>query len=185
MIDPLKITNYERTEEELQEFLLFSIVVAGKNSAIQSKKLSEFLTKGSPFDLIKRLNEKGDLLAHLQSCKMGQYGRIVQSFLGVLKFEGKLSTVSLIELASIKGIGFKTANFFLLHSRKSYIGAVLDTHILKFLRAQGYDAPKSTPPLSQYPKWEQVFLDLCARLYPTQTIADVDLSIWTQYARKA
>jgi thermostable 8-oxoguanine DNA glycosylase len=70
----------------------------------------------------------------------------------------------------------------LLHSRKDYIGAVLDTHLLKFIRAQGYiDAPKSTPPPSKYAKWQKIFLDLCAKLFPDKTIAEVDLEIWKSF----
>jgi hypothetical protein len=43
MIDPYNITNYNRTEGELQKFLLFCIVVAGKTAYIQAQKLEEFL----------------------------------------------------------------------------------------------------------------------------------------------
>ena len=42
-IDPYNITNFNRTEEELQLFLLFCIVVAGKTAYIQSEKLEQFL----------------------------------------------------------------------------------------------------------------------------------------------
>ena len=41
MIDPYKITNYNRTESQLQEFLLFCILVAGKTAYIQAKKLED------------------------------------------------------------------------------------------------------------------------------------------------
>ena len=44
LIDPYKITNYKRSKNELEEFLLFCIVVAGKTAYIQSQKLDEFLT---------------------------------------------------------------------------------------------------------------------------------------------
>jgi hypothetical protein len=43
MITPTTITNYNRTEEELEEFLLFSILVAGKGAEQQAKKLDAFL----------------------------------------------------------------------------------------------------------------------------------------------
>ena len=42
-IDPYNITKYDRTEEELQLFLLFCIVVAGKTAYIQAEKLEQFL----------------------------------------------------------------------------------------------------------------------------------------------
>ena len=42
-IDPYNITNFNRTEGELQLFLLFCIVVAGKTAYIQAEKLEQFL----------------------------------------------------------------------------------------------------------------------------------------------
>ena len=38
MVNPYDITNYNRTQNELQEFLLFTIVVAGKTAYIQAQK---------------------------------------------------------------------------------------------------------------------------------------------------
>ena len=43
MVNPYDITNYNRTQNELQEFLLFTIVVAGKTAYIQAQKLDQFL----------------------------------------------------------------------------------------------------------------------------------------------
>ena len=43
LIDPYKITNYKRSKNELEEFLLFCIVVAGKTAYIQAGKLEQFL----------------------------------------------------------------------------------------------------------------------------------------------
>lgn len=58
MIDPNNITKFYRTEAELEEFLLFCIIVAGKNSKIQAKKLAEFLEGGDilgPLPVLKSL----------------------------------------------------------------------------------------------------------------------------------
>jgi hypothetical protein len=41
-VDPYNITKYNRTEAELECFLLFCIVVAGKTAYIQARKLDEF-----------------------------------------------------------------------------------------------------------------------------------------------
>ena len=43
MIDPRKVTKFDRTLEELEEFMLFAIVVAGKNAFQQARKLEQFL----------------------------------------------------------------------------------------------------------------------------------------------
>ena len=39
MITPTTITNYNRTEAELEEFLMFAILVAGKGAEQQALKL--------------------------------------------------------------------------------------------------------------------------------------------------
>jgi thermostable 8-oxoguanine DNA glycosylase len=90
------------------------------------------------------------------------------------------SAIPDIQLMGIYGISSKTANFFLTHSREGYIGATLDTHLLRWLRTKGYDAPKSTPSVKKYPYWEKIFLDLCAELWPNRSIAEVDLQIWKE-----
>lgn len=193
MIDPSKITNFNRTEAELEEFLLFCILVAGKNSQTQSKKLHEFLKDGmklvglpsdtSPFQYIQYLIDSGFLFFNtLRRHKLGQYNRIEKAFGGILKFRGRLKWVSVADLESIYGIGPKTARFFLLHTKPKQKLAVLDTHILKWLRAQGYNAPKVTPPAGlQYQKWEHCFLGEAIKL--DMSPADLDLTIWNSYTK--
>ena len=44
MIDPSDVTKYDRTEEELEEWLLFCIVAAGKTAKTQARLLENFLT---------------------------------------------------------------------------------------------------------------------------------------------
>jgi thermostable 8-oxoguanine DNA glycosylase len=58
--------------------------------------------------------------------------------------------------------------------------------VLKFLRDNGYPlAPKSTPNPKNYGVWETIFLNICKLNYPDQSIADVDLRIWTEYSGRA
>ena len=52
MIDPNNVTNPARTAAELEEFLLFCVVVAGKNADQQSLKLERFLGGRRPFAFI-------------------------------------------------------------------------------------------------------------------------------------
>ena len=42
-MNPLDVINYERTEAQLQEFLLFAMCVAGKNADQQGRKLDLFM----------------------------------------------------------------------------------------------------------------------------------------------
>ena len=62
MINPAEVTNYNRTQYELEEFILFCINVAGKKSAIEAPKLEVFIERAkniteesTPFNCIKKL----------------------------------------------------------------------------------------------------------------------------------
>jgi thermostable 8-oxoguanine DNA glycosylase len=186
MINPTTITNFNRTEEELEEFLMFAILVAGKTAKTQAEKLNKFLERsmhensGKPFQHIQHLLGWGWLDLRMREFKLGQYKRIGHAFTEILKFKGRLKSVTLEELESIKGIGSKTARFFLLHSRKDAKYAVLDTHILKWLREQGYDAPKATPTKKKYAVLEKIFLTEAWKR--EMNPADLDLEIWKSYA---
>ena len=191
MIDPTTITNYNRTLPELEEFLLFSILVAGKKSTTTAIKLEKFIRSQrlygvndfSPMQFISFL-ERGDGLLRqaIVKVKLGQYNRVEAAFRGILKIYGRLRSVSVAELESVKGIGPKTARFFVLHTRKYQDHAVLDTHILRYLRDLGIeDVPKTTPSGKKYLKFENVFLEI-ARLKNLRP-ADLDLQIWKQYSK--
>lgn len=183
MIDPTNITNYNRTESELEEFLLFCLLVAGKNSKVQAKKLEEFLLQGHvtrPFEFIQKMNESGHLLSWMKICKLGQYARLEKAFLGITKFKGRLSEVTVADLESIEGIGPKTARFFLLHTRPKQKFAVLDTHVLRWMRSLNIDAPLSTPRKSKYAELEKLFLIICEDLGFEP--ANLDLLIWNTYS---
>jgi len=152
MINPAEVTNYNRTQSELQEFILFCINVAGKKSSIEAPKLEVFIQRAkditketTPFNCIKKLIKLGRLNEIMHWAKLSPYAQRYNSYVAVSKIKD-LQTVSLNRLLQVPGIGLKTARFFLSHSREDFDEPMLDTHILQFLRDQGYtDAPKSTP----------------------------------------
>ena len=192
MIDPYNITNYNRTEAELQELLMFCILVAGKTAYIQAGKLEQFLDsiksrlnlsdKIKPFDIIRSANDHGILSQEIQKAKLGQYSKITKAFDYIINNKINLFNCEPFELEKIPGVGLKTSRFFILHSRNIKSVAVLDVHILKFLGTLGYKVPKTTPNAKQYYFLEQKFLDYCRvnDLHP----ANADLDIWKSYARK-
>jgi thermostable 8-oxoguanine DNA glycosylase len=192
MIDPYNITNYNRTEAELQELLMFCIIVAGKTAYIQAGKLQNFLNisrkhcklenNATPFEILNELNNLNDLYSMIVEAKLGQYNKIYKAFDYLIKNKIDLSECGPIELEKVPGIGMKTSRFFILHSRNVKTIAVLDVHILKFLGSLGYKVPKTTPNKKQYYYLEQKFLDYCRAndLHP----ADADLEIWKSYAKK-
>ena len=185
MIKPTEITDFNRTEKQLQEFLLFCIVVAGKNSHQQAVKLDKFLSLWphlTPFETINKLDSFGMLRSRLEYVRMGQYNRITKAFLEVAKLP-PLTGIPISELENVKGIGMKTSRFFLLHSRPNQQVAVLDTHILKWMREQGYAAPKATPTGFRYEMLEHNFLGEARKrgMKP----ADLDLAIWKEKSQKS
>ncbi len=186
MIDPFNITDFNRTDADLQEFWLFSICVAGKGADQQSKKLDAFLSgvQGplTPFQKVQWMIDQGILEERLKDHRLGQYSRITKSFEQSLQHD--LRTATLQQLESIFGVSYKTSRFFIMHSRPDVKIAALDTHILKYLNANGVEAPKNTPSSSkQYAELEQHFLRLAES--SGMSLAEFDLAIWTQYARPA
>ena len=186
-INPQEITDYNRTTDELEFFLLFCVVVAGKTSDIQARKLEQwynarFYQWHSPFDYISSLLGSG-LRGSLENVKMGQYGRLVNSFRDIVELGLDLKKCSLHDLCKIRGIKFKTANFFLTHSRKDYNVPVLDTHVLKFLKAQGVkDVPKATPQdETDYNFFADQFAEIAKAM--KMSVADLDLQVWKQYSK--
>jgi thermostable 8-oxoguanine DNA glycosylase len=81
------------------------------------------------------------------------------------------------DLESIAGVGPKTARYFIMYSRPNAQVAALDTHILRWLQMQGYDAPKATPSSPEtYRRLEKAFLLECERRGRAPN--DLDLEIW-------
>lgn len=196
MVNPYNITNFNRSKSELEEFLLFTIVVAGKTAYIQAQKLEEFLSSihkrlmmpdhVSPFQLIRSAKDHGILLQEIHKAKLGQYNKIHSAFLHIAENNYILNKVTPEILEKIPGVGMKTSRFFLLHSDNNYKDniAILDTHILKFIK-ENIDnrAPKSTPTNSNtYKYWEDKFLLWCKE--NNKDAAEFDLEVWKSYARK-
>lgn len=187
MINPAQVTNYNRTQSELQEFLLFCINVSGKKSAVEAPKLEVFLERvrsitgcTKPFDGMIKLGDR--LVEIMHWAAISPYKQRYNSYCDVLKL-GDLRAVTLTRLLQVRGIGLKTARFFLSHSREDFDEPMLDTHILRFLRDQGYkDAPKSTPQNENtYYYFANIFKNIARIL--GKSVTDLDLEIWKQYSK--
>ena len=184
MITPTEITNFSRSDEQLEEFILFCIAVAGKKSDLAASKVNDLLTyfgNPSPFaELRKHRNRIGDIMRHIG---LGPYeDRMIPATDAVLDLD--LRGCSLHDLLSIHGIGHKTARMFLLHSRPHQEYVVLDVHILRWLRkvARLRGIPHATPP-----KLSPLYMNIEARakrkvreMFPAMTFAEFDLATWTK-----
>jgi thermostable 8-oxoguanine DNA glycosylase len=185
MIQPHKITDYNRTEAQLQEFLLFCVCVAGKSSEQQAKKLEIFLAghcgvgEMLPFAMIRMYGYTG-VYCNLEATKMGQYKRITKAFCAIAEANLDLRTCTVNDLEKIPGVGLKTSRFFLTHSRPNQEYAILDTHILTHMRNDlGIPTPKTTPTNpTKYYDLESKLLEVIKK--SGKSYADYDLEVWSK-----
>jgi len=202
MIDPEFITNYNLTDRELEEYILFWVCAAGKNGRTAARCLEVFLSmitfnNMSPFEAIrskdtydnlttdtmkKILSEHKTIAELMRLSGIGCYNNKSRTFIELAWSNINLKICTVDDLEKIYGIGMKTSRCFILHSRKNVRYAGLDTHILKFLKAMGYNTPKSTPTGKKYLELEAAFLNYADMVYKTP--AEFDLDIWNQYSVK-
>lgn len=181
-VDPTNITNFNQSEEELQLVILFWLLAAGKNALTSAKNLEKLLTKWfyqTPFETIKRIP---NLAEEMKAFGIGCYNNKAKSFRAIVDSGLDLKTCTVEDLENIYGIGSKTARCVIMHSRPNQKYAGLDTHILAYMRDQGYNVPKSTPSGKKYREIEALFLKHAEEL--GRDAAELDLSIWNQYRKK-
>lgn len=204
MVDPANPPQVSTaTDYELQEFLMFTVAVAGKNANRTSKALNSFLFNVSqrlplrlpslPLELvlgIKITSEwRGDAISKLamdaKVAGMGCYSQRARSFLELAEavYEQAspldIRACTIDELENIYGIGRKTSRFYISYTRpdEAYKYAILDTHILSWLRFIGHDAPKSTPKgVTRYKELETTFLNEAAKR--GKSSLELDREIW-------
>jgi thermostable 8-oxoguanine DNA glycosylase len=180
-IDPKQITKFDRTQEELELFWLFCILVAGKNADWASVKITQLLSMKPPGSSpLTYLSESSNLHNMLVANRVGQYNRITKAIEQSSKLN--LKTAKLEDLMSVFGVGPKTARFFILHTRKNAECAVLDTHILKWLKSVfiDLDVPSSTPSGKEYEKWERLAIKAIQTHFGEMSLAEADLMIWVK-----
>ncbi len=181
-VDSKNITNYNSSKGELQATILFWVLAAGKTAKSAELILSNLLEKRDlPFEQLKKYSQV-KLTNKLKSVGCGCYNSKSRTIFELVHSGLDLSKCETEELEKIYGIGKKTSRGFILHSRKNARYAVLDTHILKFLKESGTpDVPKSTPASQfEYIRLEKAFLSLCRKKGVSP--AKYDLTIWKSYA---
>ena len=185
MVDPWNITEYKRSIAELEELLLFCVSVAGKSAGMIAAALDEFLASHpgkSPLDKIRRLIKRDELLPAIKASRLGKHTRLTRAYAELAAAKLDLTTCMCEQLEEIHGVGPKTSRFFIVHTRAKQELAVLDTHILRYMKSLGCEnIPASTPTGKRYLQIEQDFLALARR--EGRDVAEFDLWIWRQYAR--
>src|SRR5271157_1852760 len=183
-----------KTDGQLEQFLLFSIAVAGKTANTVDKQLTRFLEMGggkSPLRIVQNMIMTGGLRRSLKKARLGRYNvldkayrQLVQDVL-VLKTLN-LRTCTVDQLERVHGVGPKTARFFIMYTQPGVPVAALDTHVLKFLAIYagrvGYkgSVSVSTPSGKKYKELEKAFLLICLLLEIEASV--LDTIIWLEYS---
>lgn len=188
-VDPFNIIQKEN--EDLcykQSFLLFTVAVAGKTASVTSKKINNVISdimddkRGDIFNTIKDKYEKNDYLGFyliLKKHKTGKYNTIVNFIKDYNKSNIDLNNCSVSELESLSGIGKKSSRYYLLYNNKNKEDyAVLDTHILRFMKRFGIETPKITPTGKKYDELEKNYLDIYHKSGFIGTLQEFDYKIW-------
>jgi thermostable 8-oxoguanine DNA glycosylase len=191
MIDPINFTNYRRTSEELEEAILFGLLVAGKNALTTARLLDKFLRDydhigNSPFEIFSRfeLTKLPQLSVALKDYGFGCYNAKAKGIHALVRANFDLRTCTVDDLEKIPGIGMKTSRLFVLHNRKDAKCIPLDVHILHYLKDLGYEVPKVTPNSKKtYLTIEKLCIQLAKQA--GKSCADWDLSVWNMYRAKA
>jgi len=172
----------------LQAMALYALIVAGKSAEFAQKATERFLMNlirepgQNPFAAIRQLAAKGLVEVHLRGAKTGNYRRLTRAFTELAESRVNLRTCETEALEHIHGIGPKTSRFFVMWTRPDYRCAVLDVHILRWLRARGHEAPRATPQSRKlYARLEKIFLEEADRR--GKTPRELDSEIWDAGAR--
>lgn len=186
MIDPKKITDFNRSDSELQEFWLFCIAVAGKTASQIAVKIDGFLSPRkadeTPYEFIRRLVSTNSLRAEMERVKLGKYDLLSKAYSFCVSDAGPdLRKASVQDLEQVHGVRHKTSRFFLLHSRAGADVAVIDTHVLKYLKHRGHPGiPDGVPQNNSYYDLEALMkAEAEAHAMP---LAEFDLAVWNHYS---
>jgi hypothetical protein len=194
MVDPINFTNFKRTDNELEETIIFGILVAGKTALTVCKQLDRFLRDYShlgstPFDVFRcfELDKVPRLAVALKDYGFGCMNHKAKGIHQLVRSGLNLRTCTTEDLERIHNIGMKTSRLFILHTRKNSNCIPLDVHILHYLRDLGYDVPKSTPGNKKSPKKYLEVEQLAMKVAKSERMsyADWDLDKWRIYRAKA
>lgn len=180
LVDPIHITNFNRTKTELEAFWIFAVLVAGKQAMRTARAVDMLLQMekgGTPMQKVAHMLDKGTLEKNLREIGTGQYNRIIKALTESRSLD--LTKASVKDLEAIHGIGPKTARFFLLHSRKGIKLAALDTHLKRYVKDQGkWNIVRGQG--TEYEQIEKIVLQMAKekRMSPSK----FDLWVWRQYS---
>jgi thermostable 8-oxoguanine DNA glycosylase len=177
-VTPERITDFHRSDSELQSFLIFAVAVAGKNADSVAPKVNRMLKdwKTQPFTYLRQNRDWIETI--MREYRMGPYDdRMVPAMNGIIDLDLRSCTIA--DLEAIRGIGPKTSRFFMLHSRPDQEMVVLDVHLLRYCKQKfRMKVPKSTPSGKRYLAIEAEAVRRIKRRFPKTSFAEFDLNAW-------
>ena len=215
MIDPqnVDLRSMHTPDDLINEFWLYSFLVAGKTSTTIAPRLDAMLLdlnrrvgnisgseipRNKSFKLIEYLITQDDFcpVEYLRDWGFGQQKRTLKFFRDTIHLfrsktdsgisEYPIKYWSLDEISSIHGVGLKTSRFFCMNTRHDTRMAALDTHIIKYLKAKELipeDAPLVTPTSVKLYKEYEAKFLELAEKY-NRDPRDFDQQIWNHYSNK-
>lgn len=191
-VDPANIPE-KMARDQLEWWILFTMAVAGKTAKGTEKKMRALMDlhpEGSPFGRILYMMDHARLGRNLRKVKLGKYRLLNRGFRAAMALdldllERAIPSHALALLTAVPGLGPKGSRMVLMYAYPHHANqwVVLDTHILRWLREHGVDAPKATPPEGRtYMRLERVFKQMAEQR--KMTTRQLDTEIWTLYSRK-
>lgn len=182
MIDYINLPNYNLNDQELEEFLIFSICVANKPAKVIAPRVHNFCEPYRPNVLRNLKNiDVESIQQNLKELGIGCHSNKAKCLKFLSNKNLDLKSCTTTDLEEAPGIGLKTSRFFLGHTRRGFESAILDTHILKFLKEMGNDVPSSTPTnIKKYMSIENIFIKYAKNM--GISTPELDIILWKHYA---
>jgi|SRR5262245_22128702 len=182
LVEPTRLTNYQRSSDELEALVIYSVMAWGREASRAQRAVSVLLDHcpagASPFDRIRAALAAGTLRAAIESTRIGDYAKRTRALVRAVEHDPR--TVDVDTLSSC--VGLKSARLVILHSRADASCAVLDRHVLAYLRDLGYHVPERDTPRNprRYATLERYVLAECQR--QGRHPAELDLTTWLDRA---
>lgn len=148
LITDENLINYRRTRVELEIFWLycgFSVMRSRERAAGALAQLLDMGGGATPFARVKSLIAARRLRRALEATRLGGYTRLEAFLRDSVTKPLDLESGSAADFRKIRGVACAKSRFFVLCTRADARCAVLDRHILGFLRDAGYPVPDKTP----------------------------------------
>lgn len=206
-VDPYYLDRWGYDTDVRQQTILYCLTSPGKTAWVQARNLWLFLARNpgdTPFDKIKRLlagrqvrfdlpqrsnDTVAPLAAELRRCGFGDYTALAGAFAWTAQHidVNDESQLTVANMCRIPRCFAKTARLIITNlvpeakrAPEDRRLAILDVHILRWIRSQGFnDCPEQAPQSDRkYRHWESIWLELLDR-----GIARADLDQWRDLSR--